>query len=96
MGLDMGAFDKAWVLLKALVEQQEHLEDLPDTTDHLPEMFDPEAGVTFRSGGTVNPVARAMALRAYSAGKTRGFPLLERQPHDDEKRGGSMITDVLD
>ena len=68
MGLDMGAFEQAWALLKALPEQQMFTErsarsnineELYDEFEHLPEIDHYGA----RSHGTVHPIIHEMLKR---------------------------------
>jgi len=84
----MSAFDMAWNLLKAIPSQQELLGDY-ESTEHLPIYDDKEYGVRFRSFGTVHPQARSMSQRALDQGKTRGHPLLEREPRQGDKGAAS-------
>ena len=84
----MGAFEHARALLKAIPSQQELLDNY-ESTEHLPIYDDEEYGVRFRSFGTVHPQARSMSLRALDQGKTRGYPLLEREPRQGDKGAAS-------
>tara|TARA_R100000278_G_C5474828_1_gene165896 strand:- start:1118 stop:1504 length:387 start_codon:yes stop_codon:yes gene_type:complete len=84
----MGAFDMAWNLLKAIPSQQELLEDT-GSTRHLPQVEDIEHGISYSSFGTMHPQARSMSQRAFRQGKTRGFPLIERQPRQGDKGAAS-------
>jgi|TARA_R100000030_G_scaffold100540_1_gene93816 hypothetical protein len=88
MGLDMSAFDKAWALLKAIPSQQELLGNY-ESTEHLPIYDDEEYGIRFRSFGTMHPQAQSMSRRAAEQGKTRGYPLLEREPRQGDKGAAS-------
>ena len=89
----MNPFEAAWSVLKALPSQQEFLEEGP-STQHLPFYDDDEAGVRFRSFGTMHPQAVSMAMRAVDqSGKDGnphvGYPYIEREPRQGDKGAAS-------